>query len=190
MRLVAYLVPCDKRTAPTATVLRSFLRERLPEPMMPSAFVVLDQLPLLPGGKVDRRALPDPEDRRPELDTPYVAPQTGMETELRNIWSAVLGISRIGIHDNFLDLGGHSLAAMRVIAEVLKRFQLGLPVQSLFESPTVAKMVAVITEHQAKRIAKPELEQILAELESLSEEKARHFLADATGISAVREVDE
>jgi non-ribosomal peptide synthetase component F/acyl carrier protein len=176
-RLVAYLV-ARQSPAPAATDLRHFLKQRLPEFMIPTAFVVLDKLPLLATGKVDRRELPDPGDRRPELDTPYVSPRTGIESELRRIWTEVLGISRIGIHDSFFDLGGHSLAATRVVSQVIKQFQLELPLQSLFESTTVATMAAVITEHQGKKVGEKELDRILTELESLTDEEARRLLAD------------
>jgi acyl-coenzyme A synthetase/AMP-(fatty) acid ligase/acyl carrier protein len=176
-RLVAYLVT-RQSPAPAATDLRHFLKQRLPEFMIPTAFVVLDKLPLLATGKVDRRELPDPGDRRPELDTPYVSPRTGIESELRRIWTEVLGISRIGIHDSFFDLGGHSLAATRVLSQAIKQFQLELPLQSLFESTTVATMAAVITEHQGKKVGEKELDRILTELESLTDEEARRLLAD------------
>ena len=177
-RLVAYLVARNKPAAPTVTELRHFLKEKLPESMIPAAFVVLDKLPLLPTGKVDRRALPDPGDRRPELDTPYVTPRTGIETELQRIWTEVLSIGQIGIHDNFFDLGGHSLAATRVISQVIKKFQLDIPLQSLFQSPTITEMAAVITEHQGKKVGEKELDRILTELESLTDEEASRLLAD------------
>jgi non-ribosomal peptide synthetase component F/acyl carrier protein len=180
IRLVAYLV-ARQSPAPSVTDLRHFLKQRLPEFMIPTAFVVLDKLPLLATGKVDRRELPDPGDRRPELDTPYASPRTGIESELRRIWTELLGISRIGIHDSFFDLGGHSLTATRVVSQVIKQFQLELPLQSLFESTTVATMAAVITEHQGKKVGEKELDRILTELESLTDEEARRLLADKSG---------
>ena len=82
-------------------------------------------------------------------------------------------IHPVGIHDNFFDLGGHSLAATRVVSQVIQRFQLELPIQSLFQSPTVAEMTAVIMEHQAKKLGEKDLERILAELESMSDEEAQ-----------------
>jgi acyl carrier protein len=100
---------------------------------------------------------------------------------LRRIWTEVLGISRIGIHDSFFDLGGHSLAATRVVSLVIKQFRLELPLQSLFESTTVATMAAVITEHQGKKVGEKELDRILTELESLTDEEARRLLADKSG---------
>ena len=178
-RLVAYIVPTIT-PAPTTTALRTALAAKLPDFMIPSAFVFLDTLPLIGIGKVDRRALPKPDDKRPELRTPYVAPRIETEQRLSQVWEDVLDIRPVGIHDNFFDLGGHSLAATRVVSQVIKGFGLELPLQSLFAAPTVAEMAAVITEHQAKKLGKGELDRILVELESLSDEEARRLLAQRT----------
>jgi amino acid adenylation domain-containing protein len=188
-RLVAYIVPTC-RPAPTVSAFRRILSAKLPNYMIPSAFVCLEGLPLSPNGKLDRRALPDPERCRPNLDTPFIAPRTSVETELAQIWAKVLSVEQVGIHDRFFDVGGHSLNATQVVSQVIKQFQIEVPLQSLFESPTVAEMAAVITEHQARKVAKPELEQILVELESISEEKARQILADAAVTNSTKESDE
>jgi len=185
-KLIAYFVP-HSQPAPTISSLRKFLKQSLSEYMIPAAFVTLDRLPLLSTGKVDRRALPEVGNARPELDIPFVAPRTPVETELAQIWAKVLSVEQVGIHDRFFDLGGHSLNATQVVSQVIKQFQIEVPLQSIFESPTVAEMAAVITEHQARKIAKPELERILIELESVSEEKARQSLADATGTKSNEE---
>ena len=102
----------------------------------------------------------------------------------------MLSVEQVGIHDRFFDVGGHSLSATQVVSQVIKQFQIEVPLQSLFESPTVAEMAAVITEHQTRKIAKPELERILVELESISEEKASQILADAAVTNSTRESDE
>jgi len=151
---------------------------------------VLDALRLTPTGKVNRRALPNPGTSRPELDIPFVAPRTPVETELAQIWAKVLSVEQVGIHDRFFDLGGHSLNATQVVSQVIKQFQIEVPLQSLFESPTIAEMAAVITERQATMIGESELERILAEIESISEEKARQSLADATAPNSARQPDE
>ena len=187
--LVAYLMT-ERRPAPTVTELRRSLAKTLPEHMIPSVFVMQDHLPLTPTGKVERRSLPDPGKERPELDGAYVPPTTPIEKTLAQIWSDVLSLDRVGIYDSFFDLGGHSLIATRVVSKVIERFQLELPLQSLFATPTIAEMAAMIAEHQAKEISKPELDRILAELESISEEKARQLLADATRKTTPREADE
>jgi acyl carrier protein len=176
-RLVAYIVP-TKRPGPSASELRTFLKERLPDYMIPSAFVTLDGLPRTPAGKIDRKALPDPGNARPNLDTPFVIPQTPVEARLVQIWAEVLSLDAVGILDNFFDLGGHSLAATRVVSQVIKQFQLELPLQSLFQSPTVAEMAAVIAENQAKKLDETDLHRILTELDSLSDDEARR-LAEA-----------
>jgi acyl carrier protein len=145
--------------------------------MIPSGFVFLNVLPLSANGKVDRRALPDPGNSRPELDTLYVAPRTSVEEELARIWVEVLGIDQVGIHDNFFDLGGHSLAATRVVSRVVKAFQLKLPLKALFESPTIADMALVISQNQTKKAGQEELEHMLEEVEALSEEEAQRLVS-------------
>ncbi|HEX3526901.1 MAG TPA: amino acid adenylation domain-containing protein, partial [Thermoanaerobaculia bacterium] len=126
---------------PEALELRSFLRERLPEYMVPSAFVVLEALPLTPNGKVDRQALPAPEWQKPEIST---APRDPVEELLYGIWSEVLGVERLGVEESFFDLGGHSLLATRVVSRVRETFGVELPLRRLFESPTVAGLAAVV----------------------------------------------
>src|SRR5262249_48593643 len=106
-RLIAYFVPRNK-PPPTVTGLREFLGAKLPPYMVPSAFIVLSELPLTGAGKVNRRALPEPGKSRPNLTTPIVDPTTEIEGELTAIWGAVLSLDHVGIHDNFFDLGGHS----------------------------------------------------------------------------------
>jgi acyl carrier protein len=175
-RLVAYLVP-HSHPAPTVSSLRAFLKDRLPDHMIPTAFVTLDKLPLLSTGRVDRRALPDPGHARPELDTAYVTPRTAIERELWRIWTEVLGLGQIGVHDNFFDLGGDSLTATRVVSQVIKTFQLDLPVKSLFDSPTVAEMAIVVAQNQAKKLGEEELARLLSELESITEDEAQRLLA-------------
>jgi len=145
--------------------------------MVPSVFIALAELPLTGTGKVNRRALPDPGKSRPNLATPLVAPTTEVEGILAAIWEDVLSLDLVGVNDNFFDLGGHSLAATRVVSQVIKQFQLELPLQSLLQSPTIAEMAAIITEHQGKLLGEEELERLLSELELMSEEEARQLVA-------------
>ena len=138
-RLVAYLtarVSC----APSNGALRRYLKDKLPNHMIPGLFVTLAAMPLTPNGKPDRRALPDPDGLRPELDVPYIAPRSPVETELAKIWAEVLGIDRVGIHDNFFDLGGDSLLAIKFISLLRERAGVDLPVRMIFESPTPATL--------------------------------------------------
>ncbi|MEW5957721.1 MAG: amino acid adenylation domain-containing protein, partial [Chloroflexota bacterium] len=142
-RLVAYVIPAP------ATELRdsefsTFLKQRLPEYMVPRVYVRLTALPLTPNGKVNRQALPAPADERPELAETYVAPQTPLEQTLAEIWADVLGLSPVGVADNFFELGGHSLLAARVISRLNQSLGVELPVRSLFEHPTIARLAAQI----------------------------------------------
>jgi amino acid adenylation domain-containing protein len=173
-RLVAYVVPGPVR--PGISELRKFIAQTLPDYMTPSSFVTLDAIPLTASGKVDRNALPQPAPTRPQLETPCVSPRTPTEEALVRIWVEILGLDDVGIHDNFFDLGGHSLAATRVVARVIERFQSELPLQSLFQSPTIAEMAKVITQSQTSKLDEIELRRILAELESLSDEQAQQVV--------------
>ncbi len=149
-RLVAYVVGQDGAGAtgqispPTTSDLRAFLKEQLPDYMVPSTFVSLDALPLTPNGKVDRRALPAPDAARPELEGVFVAPRTPVEEMLAGQWAQLLGVEQVGIHDNFFDLGGHSLLATRLVSRLRETFPVELPVRSLFEASTVAELAAYI----------------------------------------------
>jgi amino acid adenylation domain-containing protein len=178
-RLVAYVVPATQ-PEPTVTALQKQLAEKLPQYMIPSVFMYLDRLPIVGIGKVNRQALPDPDRSRPNLDTPFAIPLNPVQKVLAEIWAEVLSLDRVGMHDNFFELGGHSLAATRVVSQVLKQFQLEIPLRSLFESPTIADMAAVIAEHQGKKLSGEELEQILTELESLSDDEAQKRLSESS----------
>ena len=176
-QLVAYFVP-SSGLATTVSSLRNLLRGTLPDYMIPSAFVELDTIPLTVtgSGKVDRRALPEPGNKRPDIDTPYVTSRTPVEEEVAKIWAEVLALNSVGVHDNFLELGGHSLAATRVVSQVLKTFRVEIPLTSLFEAPTVAEMAAVIIESQARKLKQADLDRLLTELESLSDNAAQRLL--------------
>jgi acyl carrier protein len=169
--LIAYIVPFEKHF-PSTPVLRRAAREKLPAFMVPSDFVFLESLPVTPNGKVDRLALPAPDNARPELDVAYAAPQSNIEEHLAKIWAEVLSIEQVGIHDNFFDLGGHSLAASRVISRAIQTFRLELPVNALFDAPTVARMAVIVEQNCAKRANDVELERMLREVETMSEEEA------------------
>ena len=142
-RLVAYVVPRQGESLVTND-LRSCLQERLPDYMVPSAFVVLDELPLTSSGKLNRRALPAPEISDRKAEQTGAAPRTPTEKLLAEIWSDVLGVAQLGIHENFFDLGGHSLLAVRLFAQVEKRFGRRWPLATLFQAPTIAQFAAAI----------------------------------------------
>ncbi|ARV58862.1 hypothetical protein BZZ01_09635 [Nostocales cyanobacterium HT-58-2] len=150
-RLVAYIVSNQEHT-PTTIELRHFLAQKLPEFMVPSGFVFLEELPLSPNGKIDRKMLPAPEHSRSDLDVGFVGPRTPTEEVVAAIWAKVLGVKQVGIHDNFFDLGGHSLLATQVVSQVRKSLLAELPLRSLFEHSTVARLSehidATCGEHQ------------------------------------------
>ena len=124
--------------------LQAYLAEKLPEYMVPSAFVVLESLPVTPNGKVDRLALPAPQPIKLEWAGGYVAPQTSIEEVLVKIWGEVLGIKRVGIRDNFFELGGHSLLATQLVSRVRDAFAVELPLRRVFEAPTIAELSKIV----------------------------------------------
>lgn len=142
-RLVAYLVSNPQQT-PTSSSLRRFLSEQLPDYMIPSAFVMLEAIPLTPNSKVDRRSLPAPEQTWSDREEVYTAPRTPVEESLAQIWAEVLGRDRIGIYENFFDLGGHSLLVTQLVVRVRETFKIELPLRSLFEMPTIAELAQSI----------------------------------------------
>ncbi|WP_164020351.1 non-ribosomal peptide synthetase, partial [Pyxidicoccus trucidator] len=143
-RLVAYVVSPASEQPLTAAALRDFLQQRLPEYMVPSAFVSMEALPLNSSGKLDRKALPPPGLQGLEESGSYVAPRTPTEQLLASQWSLLLGAARIGARDNFFELGGHSLLATQVISRIRTTFGVDLPISALFESPTLEALAASI----------------------------------------------
>ena len=146
--LIAYIVPNQEQipmqeVQSFASLLRQFLKEKLPEYMMPRAYVILESLPLTPNGKVDRRALPMP-DTISFNNQDYVAPRSQVEKLLAQIWAKVLGKEQVGIHDNFFELGGHSLLATQLISRIRDTFQIDVPVRNLFAAPTVEQLTKYI----------------------------------------------
>jgi len=142
-RLVAYLVPA-REPAPTAGELRSFLKERLPEYMLPSALVTLREMPLTPNGKVNRRALPAPEQSELAARETLVAPTDVVESQLVKIWESILGVRPIGINHDFFELGGHSLLAVRLMQRIEQTFGQKLPVATLLQARTIEQLAAIV----------------------------------------------
>ncbi len=146
-RLVAYVVPRSSLVHDTlANDLRQRAREKLPEYMVPSAIVLLDRMPLTTDGKVNRRALPEPQLSRRDTSEEFVAPRTPVEEVMAGVWSEVLGVERVGIHDNFFRLGGHSLLATRVVARLREAFGTPFPLRRIFEEPTIAGLANAMDE--------------------------------------------
>ena len=177
-RLVAYVVPTnDERRKtkdepdpsivhrPSSFVqeLRDHLQQRLPDYMIPSAFVFLDAFPLTPSGKIDQRALPAAD----QVATAhrYVAPRTPVEALLAEIWAEVLGVAQVGIHDNFFALGGHSLLATQVIARIHEMFEVELRLRILFEQPTVLELAVLLEEmlvHEIENLSEDEVQDLVS----------------------------
>ncbi|HKV11084.1 MAG TPA: amino acid adenylation domain-containing protein [Thermoanaerobaculia bacterium] len=164
-RLLAALVP----------QLRSHLLGRLPDFMVPSAFVLLEQIPLSPNGKLDRAALPAPEPAGPAAPT-YVAPRTPVEETLAGIWQDVLRRSRVGIEDNLFEIGGHSLLATQIIVRIREAMQIDLPLRALYAAPTVAGLAVAVIQRQAEMADAALLASLLAQIEqdgAMAEETGR-----------------
>jgi amino acid adenylation domain-containing protein len=164
-QLAAYVMPKDASDI-TADELQRALRKALPAYMIPSAFVLLSALPLNPNGKIDRRALPVPGVQREQT---YVAPRNPTEELVAQIWMELLGLPRIGIHEHFFTLGGHSLLVIRVLSRLRETFQVEIPLQRFFERPTIAALCEAIEEI------------MLAEIMDLSEEEAGRALSKLAG---------
>jgi acyl-coenzyme A synthetase/AMP-(fatty) acid ligase len=185
-RLVAYLV-AGPTPAPPVPELQKTLRLRLPEALIPSAVVLLDSLPSTPNGKLDRRALPDPDEPRPDRAPSFVAPRSSIEAILASVWSEVLRLSRVGVHDDFFALGGHSLKATQVLLRLHQLLGVDLPLSLFFEKPTIAGLAAAIARWPADTAARDGIFRILAELQVLSDGDARRLFTEPASRGRARE---
>jgi amino acid adenylation domain-containing protein len=138
--LVGYLVPASTQQTDLIPNLRQFLKAKLPEHMLPIAFMTLETLPLTPNGKIDRKALPQIDSTARSLLEHYVAPRSQVEQQMAEIWKQILKLDRIGIHDNFFELGGYSLLAIQIVSRLRPLLQVEIPLPSLFELPTIAAL--------------------------------------------------
>jgi amino acid adenylation domain-containing protein len=179
-RLVAYLVLVPDLTHPVAErhpssegslssgvtqELRGFLKTKLPDFMIPAAFVMLDAMPLTPNGKIDRKALAKIDPDHSELANTFVAPTNPVEEVLAGIWAEILGLAQVGIHHNFFELGGHSLLATQVISRIQDAMDVTLPLRTLFERQTIAELAVGIVQNMVAETDDDEMERLLAELE-------------------------
>ncbi|WP_026736231.1 non-ribosomal peptide synthetase [Fischerella sp. PCC 9605] len=170
-RLVAYLVTHGNAT-PSVNELRGFLKEKLPEYMLPSAFVVLDALPLTPNGKVDRRALKAPENLRPELTASFQPPQSEMEQQIAKFWQEVLHLDKVGIHDNFFDLGGHSLLMLQVNNKLRAILQREISIVTMFQNPTIYSLAQYLSQTaEEKSIFEPMRDRVQKQIEARQKQK-------------------
>ncbi len=186
-QLVAYVVAQEQVET---SEWKSYLRTHLPEYMIPTVFMRLTAFPLTPNGKVDRRALPTPEKAKSEVE--YVPPRTELEEQLAQIWTQVLGVERVGVLDNFFDLGGHSLNATQITSRTQRALGVRVPLRSLFEDPTVAALARSIEDIlkqedppvdcspiQPSERGEQNLEHLLSYLEDLSEDEIQTLLGTA-----------
>jgi non-ribosomal peptide synthetase component F len=155
-RLVAYLV-VEPARGPTITELRGFLKEQLPDYMVPSAFVFIDGFPLTPNGKVDRQSLPAPDRVRPRIEESYVAPRSQAEKLLVDIWARVLDVEQVGINDNFFDLGGHSLLLTRVHRKLQEIIGEDISMVTLFQYPTISSLCGYLSRESIEPILSEQL---------------------------------
>jgi acyl carrier protein len=162
--------------------LLAYLNQRLPDYMVPYPIVKLDRMPLTGQGKVDRRALPPPDESGWLDHMPIKRPQNPIEELLLEIWKEVLMLNEIGVDQNFFALGGHSLLATRLVSAVREGFSVEIPLRTLFEQPTIAELAVAIVQSQAEQLDDEESSKLLADLESLSEEEALTML-DSRGKS-------
>ena len=176
-RLLAYVV-LHAGTAMSVSQIRGALQEKLPSYMIPAAFVPLARLPMTSSGKIDRRGLPEPRHWRAALEVPYAAPRNELETVLARLWREVLQLAEVGSDDDFAALGGDSLLAIRIVAQVNQLFVLTQPLKTLFATPTVAQLAAWITAQEHSPGAAAEIARLMVEIEALSPEQIYLALGD------------
>ncbi len=170
-QLVAYIVSLQGQI-PTVSELRKYLKELLPDYMIPGVFIFLDTLPMLPNGKVDRCALPVPESLRPTLTTIYQVPQTEMEQQIAKLWQEVLYLDKVGINDNFFDLGGHSLLMLQVNNKLRAILQRDISVVTMFQNPTINSLAEYLSQQtEEKSIFEPMRERVQKQMEARHKQK-------------------
>jgi amino acid adenylation domain-containing protein len=176
-RLVAYVVS-ESQAPGLPSELRSLLREKLPDYMVPFAVVMLDELPLTQNGKIDRSALPAPDQSIIDDELLYLAPRNPVEAVLAGIWAEVLGANRVGVEDDFFELGGHSLLATKLASKVSATFQIELPLSSLFDAPTIANLTRIVVENEAEPGQAERIAKLILMVDNISEEDAERILEE------------
>jgi amino acid adenylation domain-containing protein len=151
-RLVGYLV-AEQSPGPSAAEMRDYLKARLPDYMVPSAFVTLEQMPVTSNGKIDRKRLPAPSGLRAQMGSTYSAPRTEMEQTIADVWQQLLRVDKVGIHDNFFDLGGHSLLVVQGRSKLQEIFNRPISIIELFQYPTISSLISHLNEHESEDAA-------------------------------------
>ncbi|MGE5400842.1 MAG: phosphopantetheine-binding protein, partial [Ignavibacteriales bacterium] len=187
-RIVAYIVKGVSKDV-SVKQIRQFLRQRLPEYMVPSAIIILDKLPLTASGKINYRALQSHELLNAGIEKKYVAPTSGIEVKLSEIGMNLLKIDKMGIEDNFFELGGHSLLATQYISSIRDMLNVEISLRTMFEHPTISELAAIIEQKQVENIGNDlpmisllrgdgELTDLLKEIEMLPEDEVQKLLND------------
>jgi aryl carrier-like protein len=184
-RLVAYVVG-EKAAEPTASEMRKYLAGRLPDYMIPGAFVVLEAMPITANGKVDKKKLPEPTNERPSLTSEFIRPQTPTEQSIAAVWQDLLHLSEVGTEDNFFDLGGNSLLLVQVHARLQKIFGEQLKVVDLFEHPTIGSLAAQLSREEPSR-AEAELQAARFEKRMTGKQRQRERLEQRKRVVRVEE---
>lgn len=182
-RMIAYYV-CRENDRLDHQDLRAHVTNLLPAHMIPSVFIPLEKIPLTASGKVDRKSLPPPDEKL-ENTAEFIAPRDPIEEDLAKLWAEVLKTPRVGIYDNFFDLGGHSLTATRLVARVRSSYHVELPLRRLFETPNIAGMAAALVQEMLEQAEKSEVEELLAEVDNLSDEEIHQWLSGTSNEPAV-----
>jgi amino acid adenylation domain-containing protein len=180
-RLVAYLITTDNSQEPIAD-LRHALKAKLPSYMVPAAFEVIEEFPLLSSGKINRRALPEPQFNRPTTDATLDLPTTPLEEMLLGVWREVLKVDQIGINENFFDLGGHSLLAARLVSNIRSVLDVELNMVDVFEAPTISSLAEMLYPRVVQTESDTELARLIEELAALSDEEAQMLLQRELGM--------
>ncbi len=178
-QLVAYVVP--QELSLRTVDFQNYLKQSLPEYMVPHFFVFLDSLPRTPNGKVDRKSLPPPDRTRLKANEKFAAPRTGVEKTLAELCAELLKIKKVGIHDNLFDLGLHSLSATQLTSRVRGKLRVRLPLRNIFEAPTIAGLAALIEKLAHESAARPSASRAIAEPE-LIRQRVRHYASSADSI--------
>jgi acyl carrier protein len=158
--------------------VRAALKQRLPDFMVPSALVALEQMPLTPNGKIDRKQLPEPDPNLRAEERVYVAPRTKMEETIAGIWTELLGVDKVSVNDGFFELGGDSLLISRLVARIHTVFDVNLPIRSIFLAPTIKNIAAAV---KAQRALKNDQSYVEDFLEDLSDDQIDALLRETAG---------
>ena len=170
-RLVAYVTASDPASPPDAGALLEHLGRRLPEYMLPQAFVVLEDLPRTPNGKLDRKALPAPQSGAASLSSEYVEPATALERAFCEVWREVLEAPRVGLEDDFFELGGHSILAVRLAARLTETFGLRISLRALFENSTVRALLGSLAADPDSAAQLAQAAELMEQVEGLSDDE-------------------